>query len=328
MGNDTPSSSFIITFISHFMISGLNDNLWVVSNLYWLIPPHWWLLSTIAKKKRHLANNEREWISKSTYIESETMRTSCIHACMIMKLVSQLQWHQQQATMSTSALTMCREFKWISRVSVCQPNNSLGPLFLCCSVVFGPLLSLLSYISLPLSFYYLYLESTFWIRHHEFLELWVRRFSTSAWPRIVLITASPMSSLGSKRKQASKTKSTTSLPSKPLFLCYPYVTHMLVKGNFKTIIELPKYVDVNEWLAFNSKLMPFSSLQVLFSLIDDIASISFRVLQLYQHVLFIHHWFLQRTKLPFNVRRSRVSWHRMDRRDDGIAFANHIHPPW
>lgn len=30
---------------------------------------------------------------------------------------------------------------------------------------------------------------------------------------------------------------------------------MLVKGNFKTIIELPKYVDINEWLAFNSKWM-------------------------------------------------------------------------
>lgn len=28
---------------------------------------------------------------------------------------------------------------------------------------------------------------------------------------------------------------------------------MLVQGNFKTIVELPKYVDMNEWLAFNSK---------------------------------------------------------------------------
>jgi hypothetical protein len=28
---------------------------------------------------------------------------------------------------------------------------------------------------------------------------------------------------------------------------------MLVQGNFKTIVELPKYVDVNEWLSFNSK---------------------------------------------------------------------------
>ncbi|KAF7722627.1 Maintenance of ploidy protein mob2 [Apophysomyces ossiformis] len=27
---------------------------------------------------------------------------------------------------------------------------------------------------------------------------------------------------------------------------------MLVKGNFKAIVELPKYVDVNEWLAFNT----------------------------------------------------------------------------
>ncbi|KAI8969301.1 Mob1/phocein [Mycotypha africana] len=27
---------------------------------------------------------------------------------------------------------------------------------------------------------------------------------------------------------------------------------MLVKGNFRTIVELPKYVDVNEWLAFNT----------------------------------------------------------------------------
>ncbi|KAI8875088.1 Mob1/phocein [Backusella circina FSU 941] len=26
---------------------------------------------------------------------------------------------------------------------------------------------------------------------------------------------------------------------------------MLVRGNFKKIVELPKYVDVNEWLAFN-----------------------------------------------------------------------------
>lgn len=45
----------------------------------------------------------------------------------------------------------------------------------------------------------------------------------------------------------------SSMESRPLFLSSPYVTHMLVKGNFKTITELPKYVDINEWLAFNSK---------------------------------------------------------------------------
>ncbi|KAI8329460.1 Mob1/phocein [Chlamydoabsidia padenii] len=68
-------------------------------------------------------------------------------------------------------------------------------------------------------------------------------------------------SLGGKRSKSSKNKSVTtssnsssgnSTNSKPLFLCHPYVTHMLVKGNFKTVIELPKYVDVNEWLSFNT----------------------------------------------------------------------------
>lgn len=44
------------------------------------------------------------------------------------------------------------------------------------------------------------------------------------------------------------------IDSKPLFLTHPYATIMLVKGDFKTIIELPKYVDINEWLAFNSKV--------------------------------------------------------------------------
>ncbi|GAA5803349.1 Mob1/phocein [Helicostylum pulchrum] len=63
-------------------------------------------------------------------------------------------------------------------------------------------------------------------------------------------------SLGGKKNKASKAKtSTTSLYSsdnKPLFLSSPYVTHMLVKGNFKTITELPKFIDLEEWLAFNT----------------------------------------------------------------------------
>jgi hypothetical protein len=60
-------------------------------------------------------------------------------------------------------------------------------------------------------------------------------------------------SLGGKKK-VPKSKPTTSGPNnKPLFLCNPFVSNMLVKGSFKTIVELPKYVDANEWLAFNSK---------------------------------------------------------------------------
>ncbi|CCE83364.1 Piso0_003939 [Millerozyma farinosa CBS 7064] len=37
----------------------------------------------------------------------------------------------------------------------------------------------------------------------------------------------------------------------PLFLCEPFVKTALVKGSFKTIVQLPKYVDYGEWLALN-----------------------------------------------------------------------------
>ena len=40
--------------------------------------------------------------------------------------------------------------------------------------------------------------------------------------------------------------------SKPLYLCSPFAEAALVKGNFKTIVMLPKYVDVMEWVAVNS----------------------------------------------------------------------------
>ncbi|THH06085.1 hypothetical protein EW145_g4334 [Phellinidium pouzarii] len=38
---------------------------------------------------------------------------------------------------------------------------------------------------------------------------------------------------------------------KPLYLCSPFAEAALVKGNFKTIVMLPKYVDVMEWVAVN-----------------------------------------------------------------------------
>ncbi|KAI0064072.1 hypothetical protein BV25DRAFT_1882738 [Artomyces pyxidatus] len=43
----------------------------------------------------------------------------------------------------------------------------------------------------------------------------------------------------------------TSQVSKPLYLCSPFVEAALVKGNFKTIVMLPKYVDIMEWVAVN-----------------------------------------------------------------------------
>ncbi|KAK0569198.1 Maintenance of ploidy protein mob2 [Tilletia horrida] len=38
---------------------------------------------------------------------------------------------------------------------------------------------------------------------------------------------------------------------KALYLCNPFVRSALIKGSFKTIVVLPKYVDVNEWIAVN-----------------------------------------------------------------------------
>ncbi|KIJ25192.1 hypothetical protein M422DRAFT_216938 [Sphaerobolus stellatus SS14] len=38
---------------------------------------------------------------------------------------------------------------------------------------------------------------------------------------------------------------------KPLYLCSPFVEAALVKGSLKTIVSLPKYVDVTEWVAVN-----------------------------------------------------------------------------
>lgn len=40
---------------------------------------------------------------------------------------------------------------------------------------------------------------------------------------------------------------------KPLYLCQPFVRAALVTGKFKSIVVLPKYVDVNEWVAINSE---------------------------------------------------------------------------
>lgn len=40
--------------------------------------------------------------------------------------------------------------------------------------------------------------------------------------------------------------------AKPLYLSSPFADAALVKGNFKTIVMLPKYVDIMEWVAVNS----------------------------------------------------------------------------
>lgn len=38
---------------------------------------------------------------------------------------------------------------------------------------------------------------------------------------------------------------------KPLYLCQPFVRSTLIKGSFRTIVALPKYVNPYEWIAIN-----------------------------------------------------------------------------
>lgn len=49
----------------------------------------------------------------------------------------------------------------------------------------------------------------------------------------------------------SAPKAAPSAGPKPLYLCSPFVESALVKGNFKTIVMLPKYCDIMEWVAVN-----------------------------------------------------------------------------
>ncbi|KAK2465377.1 hypothetical protein APHAL10511_002731 [Amanita phalloides] len=49
----------------------------------------------------------------------------------------------------------------------------------------------------------------------------------------------------------SRPQSPGSNGGRPLYLCSPFADAALVKGNFKTIVMLPKYVDVMEWVAVN-----------------------------------------------------------------------------
>ncbi|EPY49943.1 protein kinase activator Mob2 [Schizosaccharomyces cryophilus OY26] len=63
------------------------------------------------------------------------------------------------------------------------------------------------------------------------------------------------STSGSPFKKSSTVQlSRTNSPSSnqpPLYLLQPFVRNHLVKGNFLTIVSLPKYVDLDEWLALN-----------------------------------------------------------------------------
>lgn len=54
----------------------------------------------------------------------------------------------------------------------------------------------------------------------------------------------------------------------PLFMCEPFIQTALVKGSFKTIVQLPKYVDCGEWLALNIFEL-FNNLNQFYGVISD-----------------------------------------------------------
>ncbi|BGP25002.1 mob1/phocein family protein [Rhodotorula toruloides] len=57
-----------------------------------------------------------------------------------------------------------------------------------------------------------------------------------------------------------------------LYLCLPFVRAALVKGNFKTIVALPKYVDVNEWVAVNLVDL-FNNLNLFYSVVTEFCTV-------------------------------------------------------
>lgn len=67
-------------------------------------------------------------------------------------------------------------------------------------------------------------------------------------------TSQPHPQMATTTQHAMASSATQTGPDgKPLFLCQPFVRAALVTGKFKSIVVLPKYVDVNEWVAINSE---------------------------------------------------------------------------
>jgi len=69
-------------------------------------------------------------------------------------------------------------------------------------------------------------------------------------------TTTTMSAMEGVTSTSSPNANATGNGGMPLYLCQPFVRAALVTGKFKSIVVLPKYVDVNEWVAVNSTSPP------------------------------------------------------------------------
>ncbi|KAK9481103.1 Mob1/phocein [Lipomyces japonicus] len=84
---------------------------------------------------------------------------------------------------------------------------------------------------------------------------------------------SSISNLSNSKLNAFSGSSIAAPAPKPLFLSQPFVRTALVKGSFKTIVVLPKYVDMGEWLALNAFEF-FTYLNLFYGIISEFCTSS------------------------------------------------------
>ncbi|KAM3126340.1 hypothetical protein CJJ07_004837 [Candidozyma auris] len=80
-----------------------------------------------------------------------------------------------------------------------------------------------------------------------------RMFPSKRGSQISFAPSSPtrLSRVPRSRSPQRSSYNTSDSEEIPLFMCEPFVKTALVKGSFKTIVQLPKYVDYGEWLSLN-----------------------------------------------------------------------------
>lgn len=59
---------------------------------------------------------------------------------------------------------------------------------------------------------------------------------------------------------------------KPLYLCEPFVRNALIKGSFRTIVALPRYVHPYEWIA-NNLFDFFNNLNLFYGIVSEFCTV-------------------------------------------------------
>jgi len=75
------------------------------------------------------------------------------------------------------------------------------------------------------------------------------------------------------KKNPKHNRARASPTSKPLFISPPFIDASLVEGSFKKIVQLPKYVNEDEWLAVNVFEF-FNYLNMFYGTVTDFCTVS------------------------------------------------------